>query len=153
MGILGSFVSWGTQDSFIHVGGRLFFGITLYYFVFVSYFSPGKKRLALFMVYLLFFWKSVSIIHGLFTNRRSTLLPPRRLTCPPKCMGSMVVDSWPGEDSHLPYCKKYIYCWHLGFHLLDQKKVLPPKPEASIARTPLANQVTLLSGPETGPRL
>ena len=73
MGILGSFVSWGTQDSFIHVGGRLFFGVTLYYFVFVSYFSPGKKRLALFMVYLLFFWKSVSIIHGLFTNRRSTL--------------------------------------------------------------------------------
>ena len=74
MGILGSFVSWGTQDSFIHVGGRLFFGITLYYFVFFHTFPLGKKRLALFMVYFLFFWKSVSIIHGLFTNRRSTLV-------------------------------------------------------------------------------
>ena len=73
MGILGSFVSWGTQDSFIHVGGRLFCGITLYYFVFFHTFPLGKKRLALFMVYLLFFWKPVSIIHGLFTNRRSTL--------------------------------------------------------------------------------
>ena len=51
MGILGSFVSWGTQDSFIHVGGRLFFGITLYYFAF----------------FILFPWeKTVSIIHGIF---------------------------------------------------------------------------------------
>ena len=71
MGILGSFVSWGTQDSFIHVGGRLFVElvyIILYFFIFFFW----EKRLALFMVYL-FFLKWVSIIYGTFTNRRSTL--------------------------------------------------------------------------------
>ena len=49
MGILGSFVSWGTQDSFIHVGGRLFF--ELLYIILYFIFFPGK---------------TVSIIHGIF---------------------------------------------------------------------------------------
>ena len=73
MGILGSFVSWGTQDSFIHGGGRFFFELLYIIFYFFIFFHWEKTVSIIHGIFIIFCGKSVSIIYGLFTNRRSTL--------------------------------------------------------------------------------